>query len=266
MVFTDLLILGAGIGAAVFLLRPQKSKETSQELLDIVDVTDDGVIELPGFKFRAVIEVAPINMALQSFEEQAAIWAGFRNILNSLTVACTFLVQTRYLNITSYIEQIKSYSRTLPEEFTFYADNLSTMLMSKIEGKSLRDRKYYVVLKTDASGISEENIRIDSEIVDTIAKSTSEISKAKMSPDEIRSQAYDQLNEARNLIIGGFTGIGMLAEPLSKNEVLEMLYQTFNRDSASFFPQSFDDPPVLYPKSQTPDNVITYINDIEEAL
>ena len=99
MAVTDFLLLGAGIGAAYYLLRPQKTKETSQELLDITDVTEDGIIELPGFKFRTVIEVVPINMALRSFDEQAAIWIGFRNLLNSLSVACTFLVQTQYLNV-----------------------------------------------------------------------------------------------------------------------------------------------------------------------
>jgi hypothetical protein len=254
--FTDFLLLGAGLGAAYFLLRPQKTKETSQELLDIVDVTDDGIIELPGFKFRTVMEVVPINMALRSFEEQAAIWVGFRNILNSLSVACTFLVQTQYMNIRDYVDYIKSHSKGLPSEFSPYADELSTWLSAKIEGKSLRDRKYYVILKTDTSGISEESIRIDSEIVDTIAKSVSEAGKTKMAPEEIRKQAYDQLSEARNLIVGGFTGMGIVAQPLYKKEVLEMLYQTFNRETASFYPQSFEDPPVLYPKSQTPDNVI----------
>ena len=79
MAVTDFLLLGAGLGAAYYLLRPQKTKETSQELLDITDVTEDGIIELPGFKFRSVIEVVPINMALRSFDEQGAIWVGFRN-------------------------------------------------------------------------------------------------------------------------------------------------------------------------------------------
>ena len=85
----------------------------------------------------------------------------------------------------------------LPSEFTPYADELSNWLSSKIEGKSLRNRKYYVILKTDASSLSEESIRIDSEIVDTIAKSVSGAGKAKMPPEEIRKQAYDQLQEAK---------------------------------------------------------------------
>ena len=253
MAVIDYLLLGAGIGAAYYLLRPQKVKETSQELLNIEDVTEDGIIELPDYKFRAVVEVIPINMALRSFDEQAAIWIGFRNILNSLSVACTFLVQTQYLNIRDYTDLIKANAKSLPEEYGPYADELVSWLNSKIEGKTLRNRRYYVILKTDVAGLSEEGIRIDSEIADTIAKSLSSAGKTKMSPEEIRKQAYDQLSEARNLIIGGFTGMGIIAHPLSKKEVLEMLYQTFNRDSASFITQSFEDPPVLYPKSQTPE-------------
>jgi len=87
-----------------------------------------------------------------------------------------------------------------------------------------------------------------------------------MSPDEIRKQAYDQLNEARNLIIGSFSGMGIVAHPLFKKEVLEMLYQTFNRDSASFITQSFEDPPVLYPKSKTPEMAIQRFQQEEVLL
>lgn len=266
MAVIDYLLLGAGIGAAYYLLRPQKTKETSQELLDITDVTEDGIIELPGFKFRTVIEVVPINMALRSFDEQAAIWIGFRNLLNSLSVACTFLVQTQYLNVRDYTEMIKANAKNLPGEYGPYADELVSWLNSKVEGKTLRNRRYYVILKTDVAGLTEENIRVDNEIVDTVVKSLSSTGKTNMSPDEIRKQAYDQLNEARNLIIGSFSGMGIVAHPLFKKEVLEMLYQTFNRDSASFITQSFEDPPVLYPKSKTPEMAIQRFQQEEVLL
>lgn len=256
MAFADLLLLGAGAGLVYYLLKPQKQKETTQELLKFTDISDDGIIELPGFKFRACVEVVPVNMALRSFEEQAAIWAGFRNLLNSLTVACTFLIQTRYLNIRDYIENLKARSKDLPGSFLPYAEELASWLNAKVEGKSLRDRRYFVILKTDAGALEEEGIRVENELFDAALKSISKVGKAKLPPAEIRRQARDQLNEARNYVLSAFSGMDIAAFPLDRKGVLEMLYQTFNRDSASFFPQSFDEPPVLFPASRTPGDVL----------
>lgn len=78
-----------------------------------------------------------------------------------------------------------------------------------------------MILKTDVAGLTEENIRVDNEIVDTVVKSLSSTGKTNMSPDEIRKQAYDQLNEARNLIIGSFSGMGVVAHPLFKKKSLK---------------------------------------------
>jgi hypothetical protein len=203
-----------------------------------------------------VIEVIPVNMALRSFEEQAAIWAGFRSMLNSFIVPCTFLIQTRFLNISNYIELIKYQSASLPGTLASYADDLSSWLNKKIEGKTIRDRRYFIILKTDASLVTEEGIRVESEIFDIALKAVSNMGKIKLSSKEVETQARDQLQEAKSIVLGSLSGVDIAAFPLDKKGVLDMLYQTFNRDSAVFMEQSFNEVPVLYPTSDTPDSVL----------
>lgn len=255
MALTDLFLLGGGIGLIYYLLRPQKKKETTQELLNITRIDDDGMIELPGNKYRAVIEVIPVNTDLRSFEENAAIWAGFRSMLNSFVIPHTFLIQTRYLNINNYIEHIKSHAPVIHGTFSAYAEDLASWLNSKIEGKTYRDRRYFVILKTDAM-VAEDGIRIENEVFDTALKAVSNMGKIKLSSEDVETHARDQLHEAKNIILGSLASIDIGAFPLDKKGVLDMLYQTFNRDSASFMEQSFDDLPVLFPVSATPQNVL----------
>ncbi len=252
-------MLVAGAGLVYYLLRPRKKRETTQELLNFKSISDDGVIELPGDRYRAVIEVVPVNMGLRSFEEQAAIWAGFRNMLNSFVIPCTFLIQARYLNIGNYIEYIRAQSSGLPGMFSSYAEELSSWLNAKIEGKTLRDRRYFIILKTDAGMIVEDGIRIESEIFDAALKAVSNAGKTKTSSKEVRIQAYDQLSEAKSMILGSLSGMDIAAFLLDKRDVLDMLYQTFNRDSAAFQEQEFGDIPVLFPVSSTRDNVLSWL-------
>jgi hypothetical protein len=256
LMLTNIILLAAAAGIIYYLLRPRKKRETTQELINFKDVSDDGMIELPGNKYRVVLEVIPVNMALRSFEEQAAIWAGFRSMLNSFIVPCTFLIQTRFLNISNYIELIKQQSANLPGTLASYADDLSSWLNKKIEGKTIRDRRYFIILKTDASLVTEEGIRVESEMFDIALKAISNMGKIKLSSKEVETQAKDQLQEAKNIVLGSLSGVDIAVFPLDKKGVLDMLYQTFNRDSAVFMEQSFDKTPVMYPTSNTPDTVL----------
>ncbi|HBT19957.1 MAG TPA: hypothetical protein DEA47_01080 [Peptococcaceae bacterium] len=259
MSISDIALLAAGIGAAYYFLRPQEKKTTTQEILDIVSVSEDGIIELSNFNFRLVIEVTPVNMALRSFEEQSAIWAGFRNMLNSLSLPCTFLIQTRHLNVRDYVEKIKNISRNLPGSFHEYAEDLSLWLTSRAEEKTIRDRRHYLILKTNMNMLNEEGIRIESEIFDTVLKALSDVKKTKIPPSEIRSLARDQLNEAKSYILGSLSGMGIAARALNRKDVLDMLYQTFNRDSGPFMTQDFEEP-VLFPSSKTPEKVLEFLS------
>lgn len=268
MAVLKLLLITAGlIVGLVLLFKPPAKKETTQELLNYKEISEDGIIELEDSKFKLVIEVTPINMFLRSFEEQAAIWAGFREAVNSLTLPCTFLIQTRYVNIKEYLESLKQTARGLAGELKSYADDLTKHLNSLTEGKSLRDKRCFLILHADRKTVANTSIRVENELVDTLVKSFSTLKNVKGtmtgSSEDIRLYAHKQLEEARDLIISALSGIGITAEPLGKKQVLEMLYQTFNRETASFIQQDFDEPPLVLPVSSTPEKVLSQFSEVD---
>lgn len=235
---TDVLLVGGGLGLAYYLLKSNAKKvETTQGLINYKYITPDGIIELDNLRFRLVIEVEPINFSLRSLEEQGAIWMGYRNLMNTIHLPFTQLIQTMYLNIRDYTDNLKSYK--YPDEFkdAIFAqrDGLIKYLQEKTDGKMMRERKYYFILKVDAysEGV-ESGIEIDSPLLSAIT-SAIPINRAKTTDtNELRSVAIDSLTELSTIIRGTFEGLGIHSKQLNRIEVIEMIYQTFNRDMSGF--------------------------------
>lgn len=256
----DWLLYLLAAGAVFFLLRPSRKKETTQDLLEMREVYPDGLIELPGGKFRLVVEIEPVNLALRSFQEQAGVWAGLRGMVNSLSVPCTFLVQTRHLDLRDYLDDYRRHAESCPRHIRDYALSLSDWLAKEAEGKHLRDRRFYAVLKMDtASAGVEGGIRTDNPVVNEAARLFSNVGKSKLPPDELRRLARDSLFEAAAVVVASLGGLEIGARVLDRREVLEVFYATFNRDLAPF--ASFMDADregafSLLPVSATPGIVI----------
>ncbi|MCL6478324.1 MAG: hypothetical protein K6T65_07885 [Peptococcaceae bacterium] len=263
MAVTDYLLLAAGAGAVYYLLRPQKKAETTQELLDYVDISQEGIIELTGNKYRLVIEVEPINMALRSLQEQAAIWLSFKNLINSLNLPTTFLIQTRYLNLKDYLDWLRSLNQGKPENIKKLAEEHIDHMQKKTEGKHLRDRRYFIILKIDAASAGiESGLKIENPVLDTLVKSISKTGNARMSTDEMRQNAQTELFESASIIRGNLDAMGIRSAVLGRKAVLELLYQTFNRDMAPF--ARMDEVQAqnmlsLFMESKTPETVLANI-------
>ncbi|MCL6561179.1 MAG: hypothetical protein K6U74_20805 [Firmicutes bacterium] len=227
----DILMLVGGAGAVYYLFKPRKQPKTTQELLDFKEIYPDGIIELPGGRYRLVIEVEPINMALRSLQEQAAIWLNFRNLVNAINLPCTFLVQTRYLDIKGYLNYVRESAEGQPEKIKNFGYHLAGWLEQKVEVKNLRDRRFYVILKIDPGTGVESGIQIESPALNALVSSFSGIKKTAARE---KNTARDELNDAANVIRSFLEGMDIRSKRLNREEVLEVLYQTFNRDMAPF--------------------------------
>ena len=80
---------------------------STQNFLEIAEIRE-GVLVLKTGHIRSVLMVSSANFALKSQEEQEAIVSQFQNFLNSLDFPLQIVVQSRRLNITGYIESLKT--------------------------------------------------------------------------------------------------------------------------------------------------------------
>lgn len=262
-----ILILAAG--AAAYLLWPRKKAESAQDLIGFKEIHPDGVIELPGYQFRLVMEVEPVNLALRSREEQAAIWLGLRSMANSFSIPHTFLVQTRYLNLRDYLDRYRRSGADYGENIGGYASRLSDWLESESEGKQQRSRRVFLILKIDAASAGiESGVQTDNPLVNSALRTIGRIGQAKLPPGEMRRLARDELLEAASVAHGVLSGLEIRSVILDKRGVLEMLYQTFNRDMASgarLVEADRDEAFSLFVRSETPEIVERGLRDARKT-
>ncbi len=253
----DVVLLVVAAGLAAYLFWPKKKTETAQDLIAVRDIHPDGVIELPDHRYRLVMDVEPVNLSLKSAEEQAAIWIGFRNIANSLSIPHTWLVQTRYLDLKDYLNRYRKMGARYGEHIGGYVGRLADWLESESEGKQQRSRRVFLILKIDTASTGvESGIQTDNPLANSAIKALSGLSKAKLSPGDMRRLARDELYEAASVVQGILSGLEIRSAVLDRKGALEMLYQTFNRDLAPVARVSDADQDEvfsLFVRSETPD-------------
>ncbi len=82
------------------------AKASTQQFLEM-DQIREGVMVLKNKALRGILMVSSLNFALKSDDEQTAIIYQFQNFLNSLDFSIQIVVQSRRLNITGYLDELK---------------------------------------------------------------------------------------------------------------------------------------------------------------
>jgi hypothetical protein len=211
-----ILLLIAGV-IYIFAKGGKKLPSELKELICYKNISNDGIIELDGGRYRMVLEVEPINMGLRSPNEQKAVWLSFRSVISSLTVKATFLIQSQYLNLSDYIKQQKELAANAPTpELAEMGMKIAGFYKKSFEETAQRDRKHYIVLKYDgeASGMKI-------------------LSKRPLPGEHEKIAARQELEDNKNIVMALLGNVGIKVTQLDMMGVLQMIHQTFNRSLAN---------------------------------
>lgn len=270
----DLLVITALIGGVYFTLcrlGKQKSRNNSQALLDYKEIHVDGIIEMTDLRFRLVIEVEPVNESLKSLREKQSLWLGFRSLVQTINIPFTLKIETRFLDLREYLNNIKACSESKDLLLRDYGLELSGWLNKKTENRQNRDRRYYIILKIDslANGI-ESGVKTGNPMLNSLISSLTKLQKTSMSDKDLQKMAIDELKVMAGVVRSSLEGMDIVSRQLNKEEVLDMIYSTFNRDLAPHCQVSDADKNhmfSLFMTSQTPElflEGINYVMDEEE--
>ena len=112
-----------------------------------VEAIDDGIISLPGDRFRAVLEVAGVPFGLMSETEQRVVLANFATFLNSLSFPVQTLVRVLPVDIDSYLGRIEQRARAeLPQRLSELALDHVAFVRTMARSRNLLERHFYVVV------------------------------------------------------------------------------------------------------------------------
>lgn len=207
-------------------LAGSKPTASTQQYLDISEIKE-GTIVLKDGSLRAVVAVSSTNFSLKSGEEQNALISSYQGFLNGLNFPIQIVMQSRKLDIHLYLDRLRAVQqgqsnellRLQTQEYIEYIGKL-------VEFASIMNKTFYVVVPY-TSGVA-----IQRGFIHTLSKMfnpVSTISSKKLAFETNRELLMQRVAQ----ITGGLGGMGLRTIVLSTEELLEMLYNSYNLSSSS---------------------------------
>lgn len=202
-----------------------KRAEPTQKYLKIAEIRDNVVLLKDG-GLRAVIAVSSTNFALKSEEEQSAIAAAYQNFLNSLDFPIQLLIHSRVLDIEGYLEKLRGLAagqtnellRIQMSEYIEYVQKL-------VEYASIMSKTFYVIVPYSAGAVKETMLGRLTKIFNPVA----EIATRQEDLEKARAKLGERIDQ----IVSGLGSMGLRSMVLNTRELIELLYMSYNFESAS---------------------------------
>ena len=195
------------------------ASKATQAFVPVQEVRN-GVIILKDGGYRGVLMCSSVNFSLKSEDEQKGIIGGFQNFLNSLDFSAQIVVHSRKMDIRPYLKLLETrmalqsteLMRLQLREYIAFIENF-------IEGTDIMTKMFYVVIPYAPAGTTE------------VAKS---LGFGKKGAAGVAAADHDfeeyrvQLEQRMSLVAAGLASSGLRAVPLGTEEIIELLYRSFN--------------------------------------
>ena len=193
-----------------------KIHSSTQDFTEIVDVSDD-IVFLKGGNACMIMEVSSVNFFLLSQDEQNARIYGYMALLNSLASAIQILIISRRVDLGNYIKLIEEkisniQNQKVREQLTLYRDFIKDL----IKGEGLLDKKIYIVIPFSQLELG----------VATTVKTQRPDKKNLPLSERVKSVLLSK----RNNIATQVERMGLIARPLTTNELIKLYYELFNQE------------------------------------
>src|SRR3989344_996566 len=196
-----------------------KPASATQQFVPIKEIRN-GIVVLKDGSYRGILICSSINFGLKSADEQHAITLGFQNFLNTLDFSIQIVVNSRKMDLRPYLALLEEKAPGQKTELMrIQLHEYIEFVRSFTDQANIMTKSFYIVVSyvprvTTASAIGF--LRHDSAVV----KSAS----AEASFEEDRAQLEQRLS----LVVNGLAGTGVRAAVLGTEEVIELLYRSFN--------------------------------------
>lgn len=191
----------------------------TQQFVPVKEIRN-GVAILKDGGYRGVLICSAINFGLKSADEQHAIILGFQSFLNTLDFSIQIVVNSRRMDLRPYLAILAEKEPGQKTELMrIQLHEYIEFIRSFAEQTNIMTKSFYVIVPYAPrfSAASTVNfLKHES----AASKSTT----AETSFEEDRAQLEQRLT----LVGSGLASIGVRAVPLDTEEVIELLYRSFN--------------------------------------
>lgn len=203
----------------------KKSTVSTQDYLDIAEIKENTVIMKDG-TLRAVLLASSINFALKSEDEQNAVIDSYIRFLNNLDFMLQIVIQSRELDIDSYLEYLRSKEKEQTNkllklqtaEYIEYIKELTSL------GKIMNKRFYIIV---PYSALSDKRKGFLRQLGEALKPATSIKLKEKTF-----LRYRDLLDRRVESVAAGLEAMSISAIQLDTQGLIELYYRTYNPETA----------------------------------
>lgn len=201
----------------------KKVKTSVQHYLDIAEIKEDTVVLKDG-TLRAVLLVSSINFSLKSEDEQNAIIASYISFLNFLEFPLQIVIQSRRLDIDSYLDRLKKIEKEQTNELLRMQTAEYRQYVSElVEIGDIMTKRFYIVVPYDPLSDKQKSW------VKRFLGIFSAAKQVKLN-QEIFMKRQHALSQRVNHIITGLASMSLKAVLLDTQGLIELYYNTYNPD------------------------------------
>ncbi len=202
-----------------------KPSASTQAYLDIKEIKADTVVMKDG-SLRAILVVSSTNFSLKSVEEQNALIAAYQNFLNALDFPIQILMQSRKLDIHGYLDKLRTVMqqqtnellRMQTQEYIEYVGKL-------IEFASIMNKTFYIIIPLSTAAQKTGFLSKVSNLFSPAREITLHQSDFERNREEL-SKRIQQVSSS-------LAGMGLKTIGLATEELVELMYNSYNLDTAS---------------------------------
>ena len=203
-----------------------KSSPT-QEFVPVKEVRD-GVIVLKDDSLCKAVLVSSINLSLKSYEEQKSVLMQFQGFLNGLDFPIQILIQSRRYDIRPYLllldgrlkEQEEPLLQTQTREYIEFIRSFN-------ENVNIMRKSFYVVVPY-IPPLASTNSGFTGKIMGLFGGNNTQTQMLKDFEEQ-----RTQLEQRVSVVEQGLGRLGVRTASLGTEELIELLYKTFNPGEGS---------------------------------
>ncbi len=200
-------------------------QSTTQQFLDIYDITNDLVIMKDGTT-SLIITVDAMNFGLLAEEEQDGIMYAYASLLNSLNYPIQIIIRSQTKDVTGYLLLLReqeeiTQNKLMRQRIRAYREFVSNL----IHERNVLDKKFYVCIP--ASSIELGLLAPASVMPGSKPFDVSTIEKSV-----ILEKARNILEAKRDHLISQFARIGLFSRQLTTQEIIQLFYLSYNPEAA----------------------------------
>lgn len=188
--------------------------QATQSFVPVKEVRN-GVIILKDDGYRGVLMCSSLNFSLKSEDEQRAIVGGFQSFLNTLDFSVQIVVHSRKMDIRPYLALLEDRATKQQSELMrIQVREYMQFIQGFMDNVEVMTKLFYVIVPYTPA--------IASNVVNSLPFGTKKSGSDNFEEDRV------QLQQRMSLVEAGLEASGIRALALETEEVIELLYRSFN--------------------------------------